>query len=520
MMASDLQDAGQALDAPCEQRGARAAATSGHVASGRRLDQAFLRACSSTRLSQSFYRPEFVRTDAGGPQFVSTTCNARANPSNNPSNNPSDNPATADADATMTDAIESLLRGLQENGDTGLNVRLVRDLISLAASGGLLAAMGYALYSQDERARDDFTIANNPLGNPVLDWGMVLLEWSKAVITSSLSYPTLRRHHSVDEYVKRLELAMVLLRACVRGTRAAGTEAARTSPMATTASRSRAIGIGALRRLEKGRDFATPFTVINAVIPPVRGFLLCCELLGASAASGSWRGLLRVLQSTSDCVRSVGSTIGTGSRNRLFAAGLAQIEAELAQLHAECRDVRPDAGAIVQRLAKAELLFACCSTRLLAKLCATGTCIAALLDDAEPMTTPAALREFLEAQNISFVARPGDESFDELACDTLHDKTPENHWGERLVESGYRMSGNGNNGGSGGGMVGNSGGSSGAIGRNGGGGSDSPGIWFRAPFRLVLELQYLAATLPERLIGWSRGRDGLGTRPDSAVAQP
>jgi hypothetical protein len=374
-----------------------------------RFATTFNRACNTTGLSQTFYKREFDRADAA-PQQPTV-------PDETPSRGQAAKTSDPDIDAVIL-AFDKFLDELKQTGDKGLNFRLWRDGISLVTAVALLAAMASALVPQDERPADDFRAANSPIGSCAADWALILCEWAKGLVTTSLSYPTLKRHHLVDEYVKRMTASANLLAACLKNHAA-------TSPV-KNASRWEKLKRGALHCTEKGRDVSTIFTLLNSALPVARGLLWSAESVGGGATVASWRGLLRLAQNGSDSLRSVFSTIGTVSRNTLFGIELDRLKTALPALREQLRHC--DAEQVLPQLKKMELLFSHCSTPLLGRIAASNELLTRFIKDAE-ISSLDQLKRFFHANKIPFTAT-GDTSF-------LHSKAPENHWGKRLIDETY-----------------------------------------------------------------------------------
>jgi hypothetical protein len=371
----------------------------------RHFAKAFKCAYNTTGLSQNFYRPEFDR--AGSALKHAAPVDETAHQAKEI--------ADPDMDAVFSN-FDAFLDELKQTGNKGLKFRLWRDGISLATSIALLATMASALMSQEERSAGDFSAANNPVGSPAADWGLVLLEWSKALVTTSLSYPTLKRHHLVDEFIKRATASAALLAACLE-------DQAPTSPV-KNASQWDAVKRSALQCTEKGRDVSTLFTLLNATLPVVRGLLWSTEMMGGGTTPASWRGLLRLVQNGSDSLRSVFSTIGTASRNKLFGIELDQLKTALPALREQLRNCNPEQ--VLPQLKKMELLFSVCSTPLLSRIAGAKELIADFKKT--DISSPDALENFLKSRQIPVA---GNGVF-------LCSEAPENHWGERLAEGTYK----------------------------------------------------------------------------------
>lgn len=410
--------------------------------------KAFLRAYGTTGPLQTFYAPEFRRA---GVALKSSPHPAAEN-------------SEAELDVVFRH-LDTFLDELKQTGDKGLTFRLWRDGISLATSVALLATMVSALTSQEEPGTGDFSAANNPVGSPAADWGLVLFEWSKALVTTSLSYPTLKRHHLVDEFVKRLTAGTALLSACLE-------DQSETSPL-KHASQWETVKRSALQCAEKGRDVSTLFTLLNSALPVARGLLWSTEMMGGGATPASWRGLLRLVQSGSDSLRSVFSTIGTVSRNKLFGIELNQLKAALPALREQLRNCNPEQ--VLPQLQKMELLFSVCSTPLLSRIAGSKDLISEFKNT--DIASPDALQNFLKSWQIP-VASHG--AF-------LYGEAPENHWGERLVEGTYK---------------------------------GTPGMAVRAPYRLTLETQHQMSRPSEGVNAWQSARGNTAdAAPESVVVQ-
>jgi hypothetical protein len=370
----------------------------------------FNRARNTTGLFQTFYKQEFDRAHAGlqYPSALDET----------PPPGHAAKTSDPDIDAVFL-TFDKFLDELKQTGDKGLKFRLWRDGISLVTGMALLAIMTNALMSQDECQADDFRAANSPIGSCAADWGLILCEWSKGLVTTSLSYPTLKRHHLVDEFVKRMTASAALLAACLENHAA-------TSPM-TNASRWEAVKWGALQCTEKGRDVSTLFTLLNSALPVARGLLWSAESAGGGATPASWRGLLRLAQNGSDSLRSVFSTIGTVSRNTLFGIELGQLKTALPALRAQLRLC--NAKQVLQQLEKTELLFSHCSTPLLSRIAASKELLSDFIKDTE-ISSPDQLKRFFDNRKIPFTAASD--------APILYSEAPENHWGKRLADETYK----------------------------------------------------------------------------------
>lgn len=393
----------------------------------RSFAKAFKFACNTTGLSQTFYRPEFDRADTALMHAA-----------------PLDETSDADLDAVFQH-LDTFLDELKQTGDHGLKFRLWRDGISLVTSVALLTTMASALMSQEERSAGDFSAANHPAGSLAADWSLALIEWGKALVTTSLSYPTLKRHHLVDEFVKRVTASAALLAACQ--------EDQATLSSVKNASQWDAVKRSALQCTEKGRDVSTLFTLLNATLPVARGLLWSTEMMGGGTTPASWRGLLRLVQSGSDGMRSVFSTIGTASRNKLFGSELDRLKTALPALREQFRHCNPEH--VLPQLKKMELLFSVCSTPLLSRIAASKVLITDFKN--AHIASPDALQTFLEHRQIP-VATDGK---------LLYSKAPENHWGKHLAEGTYKS---------------------------------TLGMALRAPYRLTLETQHQMSRPSEDIV--------------------
>jgi len=387
---------------------------------------AFKQACSTTVLGQTFYSPEFNRAQDALRQIDALG-------------------ECRNADEAFRQ-LNAILDELKQTGKQGLKFRLWRDGISVLTSLTLMAIMASALQSQQERDSDDFSAANNPVGMLAADAGLVLLEGSKMLITTSLSYPTLKRHHLVDEFLKRITASVALLSACLD-------EQIGTVP-ANSVSRWNAVKRCVLPYMEKGRDVSTAFTLFNTVSSPARGVLWSIETVNGFNL-GSVRGFLRMMQNASDSLRSIFSTIGSAARTTLFTDELDQFKATLSELGKQCEHA--DAEQVLSQLKKMELLFTFCSTPLLSQIVASRSVIANF--KSASITSFNTLKGFLDEEKITLVVS-SDRQF-------LHSEAPENSWGEKLMQGAYKYRFS---------MVG------------------------RLPYRIVLEMQHQMSRALERIM--------------------
>ena len=365
----------------------------------RNFVKAFKLACSTTGLGQTFYRPEFDRADSlltHAQALLDSTDQAMQT-------------GTEDLDGVFH-KLAAFTEELKQTASHGLRFRLWRDGISLVTSVMLLGSVVSALLSKEQRRDDDFSAANNPFGALAGDVGLVLLEGGKMLVTTSLSYATLKRHHMTDEFIKRMTVSITLLKACLEDQRGSASVVA--SPLQR----------GVLQCMEKGRDISTVFTLLNTTLSSVRGVLLGIELMGSSAGPASWRGLLRLVQNASDSLRAVFSTIGTAARTKLFSLELEQCQTALPVLRQQLHI--GNAAHVLPQLKKMALLFSVCSTPLLTRIAASSTLITAFKNT--ELASLDGVQNFLEQAQIPFVV-DGDGQF-------LHAQAPENRWGERLVK--------------------------------------------------------------------------------------
>ena len=372
------------------------------------LARALKSACSTTRLGQTFYQTEFDR--AASALTNDGIIDA----------NPIDGHARSDDPTQIFSKLTALLDELEQVGNRGLSFRLWRDGISLVSSVVLLGTVASSLLSRECQDGDDFSAANHPLGSLAGDIGLVALEGSKMLITTSLSYPTLKRHHLTDEFVKRIKTSVELLQACLDD-HSAGEPAP--SRLPAHAMRRRA-----LQCLEKGRDISTVFTLLNTTLSTIRAGLWTIETLANDSGSASWRGLLRLVQNVSDSTRAIFSSGGTFARNRLFSSDLAHCKSAISAMRHQVGFA--NAASVVPQLKKIELLLSQCSTPLLSRIATSEqllkSCQQAKID------SPQQVQDFLTQSGIAFTVARGVGG-----ADFLHDKPPENQWGRRLVDGAY-----------------------------------------------------------------------------------
>lgn len=365
------------------------------------LINAFKRACSTTTVGQTFYRTEFDRavnalTNMGCIDDAHTD---REDPEQ------------------IFSRLTRLLDELQQVGNKGLSFRLWRDGISLVSSVILLSTVASTLLSKESQGDGDFSAANHPFGNLAGDIGMVALEGSKMLITTSLSYPTLKRHHLTDEFVKRITTSVELLQACLDD-HSAGESAHNRLP-------SHPIRRRALQCMEKGRDISTVFTLLNTTLSTVRAMLWSIETLGNDASFASWRGLLRLVQNVSDSTRALFSSAGTFARNTLFSSDLERCKSAVPAMRSQL--FHANSASLKSKLEKIAILCSVCSTPLLCRI-AKSEQLFKSYQEAE-INSEQDVQDFLRKAGIAFtVAHDGR---------FLHDKPPENQWGQRLVGGTY-----------------------------------------------------------------------------------
>ncbi|MBB3214812.1 hypothetical protein FHW67_004135 [Herbaspirillum sp. Sphag1AN] len=362
--------------------------------------KAFKAAFSTTQTGQTFYQAEYERaapalTDSGTLSSISADQNLRQGFAE----------------------IIGVLEELQQSGKTGLRFRLWRDGISLVGSALLLGTVAAAFFSSEHQEDVDFSIANNPFGNLAGEVGLIVLEGSKVLLTTSLSYPTLKRHHLTDEFVKRITVCVELLQACLDEHSAGEPAHSRLS--------SRPIRRRALQCMEKGRDISTVFTLINTTLTTVRLALLSIENLGSDAAPASWRGMLRLVQNVSDCTRAIFSTVGTFARNKLFGDDLTNCKMAIPAMRHGLSNA--NAASVLPRLKKMERLFSLCSTPLLIQIAKSAKLTRDYLNTPNESTQD--VKDFLLRSGITYSAGDGG-SF-------LHDKPPEDQWGQHFVDGAY-----------------------------------------------------------------------------------
>lgn len=314
--------------------------------------------------------------------------------------------------------INDFLEIVKQYGDKGWYVRVGRDVLSLGGSLLLVAMVLSKLLSPEHKNNTDFSAANHPLGNLAGDLGLVALEGSKMLLTTSLSYPTLMRHHFTDEIVKRVTTVVDLLQACL-DEHSAGEPAH--SRLPSTPIRRRV-----LQCMEKGRDISTVFTLFNTTLSAVRATLWSIETLARDTAPASSRGLLRIVQNISDIVRAICSTVGTYGRKKMFAEDLTHCKSAVSAMRHQLRF--ENVATILPRLQKIELLISVCSTPLLDQIAKSNQRIKAYLN--APVHSLQDVQNFLQQSGIAY-AVASDGHF-------LHDRPPENKWGQRFVDGAYQ----------------------------------------------------------------------------------
>jgi len=380
---------------------------------------AIKRAYSSTDLLQTFYRPECRRTSEPEsvmqwPAGVSATdaeagCATDVGLRQNP--------------AALFDQIDACIAALRQHSQQGLQCRLWRDGISLAVCVVLMGLMGRALGQRNDTEHDDFSALNHLTDNVYLDASTIVLEWCKSLVTSSLSYPTLRRHHLVDERIRRMSACTLLLDAALALPPAAG--------------RARGCRYQVVRYAEKARSAATVFTLFNTALPLLRGGLWALEQLGQGSTFACWRGLARLAQSGSDSLRAMCSGLGTIARDRLFHLELEQLQSRLNQCRSQCQNVADNLTEHVTDLplhTNLGWLLSACSTPLLSRIAAQMSASSPLLAALSSRTidSPQEWCRLLEEHQIPvFLA---DHNY-------LHCQEPEDAWGRRgAAATGYRWS--------------------------------------------------------------------------------
>ncbi|MGS0742107.1 hypothetical protein ACVBEF_09775 [Glaciimonas sp. GG7] len=415
-------------------------------------------AIGTTAAGQGFYKKEYE-------QAIATMVHAAT--LNAPSQTHDAEEITDAAIDTEFCKIVAYLDELKKTGDTGLNARLLQDLISAGVSIGMLATIIPALVAEDAYNTGDYSAANRPTGKDAGDWALVIVEVLKGLITRSLSPLTLMRHHLVEENQKRLAVCILLLKACLD------------DPSVATLKESVSVGTRAkkiaLQVAEKGRDFATVCTFANAALPLARSWQYVAEMVSGDPAHASLRGMFRVASHVCDGIVRVGaSSMGTWARNKLFGLEFNRIGTALPDLREQFRYSEIEHRALLLRMEKTTFLISTCDTELLNSIAASPERNAEFLS--ADITSMATLQAFLDAEQIPFTANHNG---------TLSSEAPENHWGKKFVDGKFRV---------------------------------RPGMIARAPYRCSLEVQRLMGHPAEKIAGAIKRKGNKNDAAPESVA--
>ncbi|WP_191628765.1 hypothetical protein [Pandoraea terrae] len=316
---------------------------------------------ATTTTSQHFYAPEFARALRREPAL------GDAMPAGTPSRHALGAFTTAvemSAAANAVAEIDAFLSALQGPADAGWRFRLGRDMLSLVGNAAILTMIGQRFLRDAAGECVDVGTANTPFGTPWADWLLLSLEGVKGGITQMLGYPTLIRHHAVDEYIKRLDAGTRLLEAAMRpqgDVRAGGS------------------GRAWLAACERLREVATGFTLANTCVPPARLVLWISQWTDAGGAAGHeshhsaafefHRGWLRLAGLSLDSLRAITSLAGTAARTALFKCDAQAVRRRLMELVRMAGDDNANVPASVPlRLAQVAALVECCDTALLSAI--------------------------------------------------------------------------------------------------------------------------------------------------------
>lgn len=263
------------------------------------LVETFGNTAQSVHAFQRFYRPEFDHGLAGAPDI--------------------DVPFDG---TNLTDVFERQFAAFSRASTAGTRARVVRDVVSLAASSAMLTGIALQIASDSNVTGvwhlAAYRHANQPYGDARASWAMTGVEISKGILTSILSYLTMPPHHVTDEYLKRYENTMGFLLASI------GDLEPLMSTVLARARRPRTESQISLVASGFGRHLSTAFTVINYGLAPVRLTLFSIEraLYASQIQCPEWlypvMGLLRVASSVSDTVRALLSQLGTHGRQAHF----------------------------------------------------------------------------------------------------------------------------------------------------------------------------------------------------------
>ena len=260
------------------------------------------------------------------------------------------------------DALQKNMQSLEAMGNDGLRFRTARDGISILFSLMVIVPIGIQLADNNFQ---NFNVALHPTNNAVADSVLTGLEILKAILTTSLTYRTLKNHHAVDEFLERLRAGTDLIKALIDYL----------APPIAEAKSSFCIDSIPKNIIEIGsalRHASTIFTVFNYLVAPARVALWTYDKTNLSEDAehdGGLRGGLRFAASTSDITRAALSLVGTYSRNKTFEIENSLLQQDIQKLMERLQCVVETKGdELIQQLQKFQILFLQCDSHLLQKI--------------------------------------------------------------------------------------------------------------------------------------------------------